>query len=118
MHHISMKCGDPCLVRKAVSFYEEIFGCHIVREWEKGIFLSNGKDSIEIFTDGEGTFLKGSIRHFAIEVEDVDKTVSLLQGRGHEITLSPKDIEVPFKARIAFCKGVLGEEIEVLEVRE
>ena len=42
-----------------------------------------------------------------------------VKAAGYEVFIEPKDIEIAsipaFPARIAFCKGPLGEEIELFE---
>ena len=62
---------------------------------------------------------KGVIRHFAFATDDVDACVEAVKAAGYEVFIEPKDIEIAstpvFPARIAFCKGPLGEEIELFE---
>ena len=62
---------------------------------------------------------KGVIRHFAFATDDVDACVEVVKAAGYEVFIEPKDIEIAstpvFPARIAFCKGPLGEEIELFE---
>ena len=57
-----------------------------------------------------------SIRHFAFAVENTDACVEAVRTAGYEVFVEPKDIEIaseiPFPARIAFCRGPVGEEIE------
>ena len=59
------------------------------------------------------------IRHFAFATNDVDACVEAVKAAGYEVFIEPKDIEIAstpvFPARIAFCKGPLGEEIELFE---
>ena len=51
--------------------------------------------------------------------DDVDACVEAVKAAGYEVFIEPKDIEIAstpvFPARIAFCKGPLGEEIELFE---
>lgn len=49
----------------------------------------------------------------------MDACVEAVKAAGYEVFIEPKDIEIAstpvFPARIAFCKGPLGEEIELFE---
>jgi len=52
----------------------------------------------------------------AFAVKDVDACVEAVRAAGYEITVEPNDIVIPsnppLPARIAFCIGPVGEEIE------
>ena len=127
LHHISMKCQTAEEFGRAKDFYLNVLGLSVKREWAEGImirpvrkpygFLSGlqvfqakalqnldnsklllrklkfpnssidtGNGLIEIFNNGEGSLAKGAIRHFAL---------------------------LAYPARMAFCTGPLGEEIEL-----
>ena len=51
--------------------------------------------------------------------EIIDACVESVKAAGYEVFIEPKDIKIAstpaFPARIAFCKGPLGEEIELFE---
>ena len=76
-------------------------------------------DSYVIFITKDDAPGKGVIRHFAFATDDVDACVEAVKAAGYEVFIEPKDIEIAstpvFPARIAFCKGPLGEEIELFE---
>lgn len=116
IHHVSLKTSSDIEYEKTISFYSDILELPIVRTWNKGIMFDTGNGLVEIFNDGEGALPKGMIRHFAFAVNDVDAVISKVKNAGYEVFIEPKDIvipsEVPFPARIAFCFGPLGEEIE------
>ena len=84
-----------------------------------GIMFDTGNGIVEIFNDGDGALDKGVIRHFAFATDDVDACVEAVKAAGYEVFIEPKDIEIAsipaFPARIAFCKGPLGEEIELFQ---
>ena len=111
LHHVSMKCSSIEEYEKTVDFYKNIIGIPVARTWEAGIMLDTGSGIIEIFNDGDGALGKGVIRHFAFATDDVDACA--------EVSIEPKNIEIAslpaFPARIAFCKGPLGEEIEFFQ---
>ena len=75
-----------------------------------------GAGLMEIFETEETPLETGTIRHFAFAVEDTDACVEAVRAAGYEVFVEPKDIEIaseiPFPARIAFCRGPVGEEIE------
>ncbi len=60
---------------------------------------------------------QGVIRHFALSVTDVDELADRIEKAGYEVFVKPKNIYIPAEnplvARIAFCYGPLGEQIEL-----
>ena len=78
--------------------------------------FDTGDGIIEVFDDGESPLPQGNIRHFAFATDDVDACVLAVRDAGYEVFIEPNDIEIQsnpkFHARIAFCRGPLGEEIE------
>ena len=97
IHHVSMKCSSTEEYEKTIDFYKNILGIPVVREWQAGIMLDTGNGIVEIF----------------------NACVEAVKAAGYEVFIEPKDIEIAstpvFPARIAFCKGPLGEEIELFE---
>ena len=120
IHHVSMKCSSTEEYEKTIDFYKNILGIPVAREWQSGIMLDTGNGIVEIFNDGDDAPGKGVIRHFAFATDDVDACVEAVKAAGYEVFIEPKDIEIAstpvFPARIAFCKGPLGEEIELLTI--
>ena len=116
IHHVSLKCETKEEFEKAKKFYIEILGLEIRRKWDEGIMIDTGSGLIEIFNNGPGQKLKGAVRHFAFSVDNVDNLVEKVEKSGYEVFEGPKDIVIksdpPLPARIAFCLGPLGEEIE------
>ena len=116
IHHISMKCGPAEEFEKAKDFYLNILGFHIKREWPGGMMIDAGNCLLEIFSNGPGIRTKGAIRHIAFETDDVDGIVQKVKASGHEVFIEPNDIVInsdpEYPARMAFCYGPLGEEIE------
>ena len=118
IHHISMKCGreEFPAVR---SFYCGVLGMRIVREWPDGVLIDTGGGLLEIFRTGGGIRDKGAIRHIALATDDVDACAARIRGAGYEVFIAPKDIafpsDPPLRARMAFCRGPMGEEIELFQ---
>lgn len=119
IHHVSMKCCNTEEYLKTISFYKDVLGLNVAREWPAGVMLETGVGLIEIFNDGDMPLEKGVIRHFAFAVDDVDACVKSVRAAGYEVFMKPNDICIPsepeFPARIAFCYGPLGEEIEFFQ---
>ena len=116
LHHFSMKCGTKEEFARAKSFYIELLGFRTVREWPEGIMLDYGNGMLELFCNCEGVKDIGAIRHVAFATDDVDGIAAAVKNAGYEVFIEPKDIvigSVPeFHARMAFCYGPLGEQIE------
>ena len=116
MHHISMKCGTKEEFEKAKDFYLNLLGFSVKREWPEGIMIECGNSQLEIFCNGEGIRSKGAIRHAAYATDDVDGIIDKIRAAGYKVFIEPNDIVIPsvpeFHARMAFCYGPLGEEIE------
>lgn len=121
IHHAAMKCAAPGDYERVVAFYGGALGLPVAREWNNGIMFDTGSGLIEIFRDGEHPMEKGVIRHFALATEDVDACVRAVTEAGYPVFMGPKEIcipsEIPFPARVAFCTGPLGEEIEFFQER-
>lgn len=124
IHHVALKCGGTAEFEKTLHFYQDVLGLEPVRSWGEGenagAMLSTGDGLLEIFASGE-KLPKGAIRHFALRTERVDDCVAAVRAAGYPITVESKDIVIasnpPFPARIAFCTGPVGEEIEFFQER-
>ena len=124
IHHVALKCDGTAEFEKTLHFYQDILGLEPVRSWGEGVnagaMLSTGDGLLEIFASGR-KLPQGAIRHFALRTERVDDCVAAVRAAGYPITVEPKDIVIasnpPFPARIAFCTGPVGEEIEFFQER-
>ena len=121
IHHISLKCGTKEDFEKAKDFYLNVLGFSVVREWPDGIMIDSGAGLLEIFCNGEGIRTKGALRHIAFATDDADGIVEKVKAAGYEVFIEPNDIVIrsdpEFPARMAFCFGPLGEEIEFFQER-
>lgn len=124
IHHVALKCDGTAEFEKTLHFYQNVLGLEPVRSWGEGenagAMLSTGDGLLEIFASGK-KLPQGAIRHFALRTERVDDCVAAVRAAGYPITVEPKDIVIasnpPFPARIAFCTGPVGEEIEFFQER-
>lgn len=124
IHHVALKCDGTAEFEKTLHFYQDVLGLEPVRSWDEGenagAMLSTGDGLLEIFASGR-KLPQGAIRHFALRTERVDDCVAAVRAAGYPITVEPKDIVIAsnpsFPARIAFCTGPVGEEIEFFQER-
>lgn len=122
IHHVALKCDGTAEFEKTLHFYQDVLGLEPVRSWGEGenagAMLSTGDGLLEIFASGK-KLPQGAIRHFALRTERVDDCVAAVRAAGYPITVEPKDIVIasnpPFPARIAFCTGPVGEQIEFFQ---
>ena len=119
IHHVSLKCGTTKEFEKAKDFYLDVLGFAPVREWPEGIMIDSGNGLLEIFSNGPGVKSKGAVRHIAFGTDDVDGVIEKVKAAGYEVFIEPNDIVIrsdpPFPARMAFCCGPLGEELEFFQ---
>lgn len=119
IHHVSLKCGTEEEFEKAKDFYLNVLGFAPVREWPEGIMIDSGRGLLEIFSNGPGVKSKGAVRHIAFGTDDVDGVIEKVKAAGYEVFIEPNDIVIrsdpPFPARMAFCYGPLGEELEFFQ---
>ncbi len=125
IHHLAIKCRGVAEFDKTVGFYRDILGLPVARTWGEGagvgIMLDTGAGLLEIFANADDTPTVGAVRHFAFDVADTDACVAAVRAAGYPITMEPNDIVIPsdppYPARIAFCRGPVGEEIEFFQVK-
>lgn len=126
IHHAALKCAGLEELKKTIHFYKDVLGIAVARTWgegkESGIMFDTGDGIIEIFADADCPLGQGAVRHFALATDDVDGCVKAVRDAGYEISVEPKDIIIPsdppYPARIAFCFGPVGEEIEFFHVKK
>ena len=104
-----------------MEYYIDVLGFTKVRDWSDGIMIDFGNGMLEIFSNGPGIKTKGALRHIAFTSDDVDEIVDKVKKAGYEVFIEPNDIviksEPEYPARMAFCFGPLGEEIEFFQER-
>ena len=125
VHHIALKACGAEDFRKTVHFYHQVLGMPIARSWGDGdnaaVMIDTGAGLLEIFANGTSYPGQGALHHLAFQVEDADACVEAVRAAGYKITVEPKDIVIgsvpPYPARIAFCIGPVGEELEFFQVK-
>lgn len=125
IHHIALKAQGEDAFRKTIDFYHGLLGMPIVRRWGEGdmsgIMIDTGAGILEIMANAPDVRPTGALRHIALAVDSVDDCIELVRNAGYEVTIEPKDItfasEPPYHARIGFCIGPVGEEVEFFAER-
>ena len=119
IHHVSLKCADQKTYEEVRRFYCDILGLRVKRVWDEGMMLDTGNGLIEVFDNGAGVRELGAVRHFALAADHIDDLADRIGKAGYEVFIQPKDIVIhsdpALPARIAFCRGPLGEEIELFD---
>lgn len=123
VHHIALKAKGLEAFHKTIHFYHEILGMPIVRTWgteaEPAAMLSTGDGMLEIFANAPDELGAGALRHLAFRTENTDACIEAVRAAGYKVTMEPNDICIPsippFPARIAFCIGPVGEEVEFFQ---
>ena len=120
IHHVAMNSPD---FDASVRFYTEALGFVVAHGWGDGdgraVLLDTGDGShLEIFCGPAGAG-DASLLHFALRSSDVDGAIERARAAGAEITVEPKDVDIPcdpvLPVRLAFCKGPAGETIEFFD---
>ncbi len=125
IHHIAIKCSSIEQYQDALDFYGNVLGLKFARKWGEGAsevtMLDTGAGIMEIFASAQDEPSVGAVRHFAFQVEDTDACADAVRAAGYKITVEPKDVELKsdpiYPARIAFCIGPVGEEVEFFQLR-
>ncbi|MBR2460083.1 MAG: VOC family protein [Clostridia bacterium] len=125
IHHIALKAKGIGAYEKLLDFYHGILGMPIVRTWGSGenlaAMLDTGAGMLELFSNAPDERGEGALRHLAFAVEDPDVCIEAVRAAGYTVTMEPKDIIIgsqpPYPARIAFCIGPVGEEVEFFKER-
>ena len=125
IHHVAIKAKGLEAYARLLEFYHDILGLPIVREWGEGenlgAMVDTGAGILELFSNAPDFLDTGALRHLALFCEDPDTCIEAVRAKGYEVTMEPKDIVIasnpPSPARIAFCIGPVGEEVEFFAER-
>lgn len=118
IHHVSMKYENEEMLEKALDFYCNILGLEEKLHWGEGekraVMLKAGDVVVEMFATGRKSAQTGSVNHFAFATDRVDECIEAVRAAGYQVTVEPKDVNLGGRmpARVAFCIGPGGEEIE------
>ena len=122
LHHVHVKCL-PEQKEEMLRFYRDTLGLEVLSQHRESTILGTGGEGlVEIFSDAEELLGQGDIRHFALHTDNVAECIRAVEAAGYKIKEYPVNVMFGLKedtpARIAFCYGPLGEEVEFWQVRE
>ena len=126
LHHVALKAQGVEAFQKMMVFYRDLLGMKVVRTWgvddTSAAMLDTGDGSmLEVFANAPDTLGMGALRHIAFACSDPDAMIEKVRAAGYTVTMEPKDIVIPsdppYPARIAFCIGPVGEEVEFFCVK-
>lgn len=120
LHHAALRCMGEAEMNRTVSFYCDILGMRLVRNWGSGRYsvcmIDTGAGLLELFADAETGRRPGQVDHIALATNDVDVCVRICREQGLLVLQEPGSLvlpcEEPFSIRIAFVIGMAGEIIE------
>lgn len=118
IHHIALKSRGLQEFEKLLHFYRDLLEMPVVRRWgeglDQGVMLDTGAGILEFFPNAGDQPGQGALRHMALAVDDVDGCIAAVRAAGYAVTMEPTDINIGgnYPARIAFCIGPVGEEVE------
>lgn len=123
IHHVALTANGMEQYEKAIEFYRDILGVPVARTWGEGdrlaVMLDMGQGIIELFSyDGTGE-VGGTMPHVAFATDDTDACIEAVRAAGYAVTMEPSDVVISgnYPARIAFCKGPVGETVEFFCVK-
>ena len=122
IHHLAIKYDGYAQFEKALHFYCDLLGMAVTHKWGSGdgsaAMVNTGSGRLELFANGNG-LENGKIAHVALATQDVDGCIDIVRKAGYPVTIEPKDIVIasqpPYPARVAFCQGPGGEEVEFFQ---
>ena len=118
-HHIAIYTRD---LARLEAFYTQVLGFPVVRRWEAVgiVFVDVGDLWIELTrqdSPNDGTQPRAldqgvGINHFALKVDDVDRSFQELGDRGVHVLAAPANYE---NVRVAFLADPDGNVLELIE---
>ena len=120
-HHVALHTTN---FDSAVDLYTRVLGFSVKRSWgspgNRCSMLDAGNDNIVELSEREPTSKEhGPFAHLALRTDDLDGIMERVQKEDIEITVDPKNVELPadpvYPVRIAFFRGAAGELIEIFQ---
>lgn len=83
VHHVHLFASD---INKSVKFYEDYFGGKVILDSElagaRNVFMKIGKGRLHFYDQPAKNSGKGSIHHFGIQTDEIEKVVNKLIAGG------------------------------------
>lgn len=121
LHHVSLKVAGEEGFQSAIAFYRDFLGFPLLRQWGQGdrqmAMLDLGNTILELSAGGAADAQAGRFAHIAFRTDDVDGAVQTVTGAGLPLIMAPTDVKLGenYPARVAFCRGPAGEELEFFQ---
>lgn len=120
-HHICLRVKTHEEFAAVREFYCNAFGCAVAHSWGEGegemALLDFGGSYVELGMKGQESPVNAGWLHVALRSSDVDADVAKANACGAVTTVAPKIVQLGpnLPARIAFVRGLGGEEIELFQ---
>ena len=83
IHHVHIFASD---IDESIKFYKDFFGGKIILDAElagaRNVFMKIGKGRVHFYDQPPKNPGRGSIHHFGIQTDDMDRIVSKMKGKG------------------------------------
>lgn len=122
-HHICLKAPGYDCWQETLAFYTGTLGLPLVRRWgaadRSGAMIDLGGCLLELMANGGDAPGPGRFCHIAFRTDSADAALELARQAGRPVLKEPSDVVLggDYPIRVAFCRGVAGEEIEFFQER-
>lgn len=100
IHHAALRCSGEEEMNRTASFYCDILGMQMVREWGIGCYsacmIDTGNGLLELFANAEPGRRPGQVDHIALATDDVDNCVAVCREQGLVVVQEPGDVTMSF----------------------
>jgi len=114
VHHVHLFAAD---IQKSLKFYQDFFGGQIILDMEvagaRNVFMKVGTGRIHFYDQTPKTPGPGSIHHFGIQTDDVERDYRLLKEAGIGFTKNIVDLGYLKYIMVPAPDNVLIELFEV-----
>jgi catechol 2,3-dioxygenase-like lactoylglutathione lyase family enzyme len=114
VHHINLFASD---LDKSLAFYQEFFGGQIILDMEvtaaRNIFMKVGSGRFHFYDHPPKISGPGSIHHFAIQTDDVERDYQQMKAKGVEFNKAVIDLGYMKYIMVPAPDNILIELFEV-----
>ena len=118
LHHVHIFASE---LDRSVQFYKQFFGGEVVLNVElagaRNVFMKIGNGRLHFYNQSAKNPGRGSIHHFGIQTDDIEKTVRRMRAEGIAFTKGIKDFGFWRYIMVPAPDDILVELFEVDEER-